>query len=194
MWFGAGSRSPPLRWFLNCVLWVRGMPWILGFKRHNIIWILELDLQVKAASIAILTATLKELRCKTILRNRVSLEFGNFVYSDSVLQLNSHFIHELQRSCSNCEAYSIWLGTVSKPNCSVSRCAPELWGKIALLLWVVSLVHTLCSLPGDVCCFRSLTFEEKCRSEVYGYLTCHCLARLESMQSPLHQDMLCRLH
>lgn len=57
-------------------------------------WILELDLQVKAPSIAILTATLKELRCKTILRNRVSLAFGNFVKSDSVLQLNSHFIDE----------------------------------------------------------------------------------------------------
>lgn len=76
---------------------------MLGFKRHNIIWILELDLQVKAPSMAILTATLKELRCKTILKNRVSLEFGNFVNSDSVLQLNSHFIYELQRSCSNCE-------------------------------------------------------------------------------------------
>lgn len=80
------------------------MPWVLGFKRHNIIWILELDLQVKAPSIAIVTANLKELRCKTILNNMVSLEFVN---SDSVLQLNSHFIYELQRSCSNCEAYSI---------------------------------------------------------------------------------------
>ena len=48
-----------------------------------------------------------------------------------------------------------------------------------MLLWVVSLVHTLCSLPGDVCCFRCLTLRKKCRSEVYGYLTCHCLARLE---------------
>lgn len=60
----------------------------MGFKRHNIIWILELDLQVKAPSIAIVTANLKELRCKTILNNMVSLEFVN---SDSVLQLNSHF-------------------------------------------------------------------------------------------------------
>lgn len=68
------------------------MPWVLGFKRHNIIWILELDLQVKATFIAIVTANLKELRCKTILNNMVSLEFGNFVNSDSVLQLRSHFI------------------------------------------------------------------------------------------------------
>lgn len=101
------------------------MLWVLGFKRHNIIWILELDMQVKATFLAIVTANLKELRYKTILNNMVYLEFGNFVNSDSVLQLNSHSIYKLQRSCSICDAYSICLGTVSKPKCSVSRCAAE---------------------------------------------------------------------
>lgn len=61
----------------------------------------------KAFSVAIATAKLKELRCKIMLNNMASLEFGNFVNSDSVSQLNGHFVYELQRSYSNCEAHSI---------------------------------------------------------------------------------------
>lgn len=103
------------------------------------------------------------------LKDFASLEFEIRDVSLEILWLKIHCCSwntVLLRACNVVvpivKRFRVWFGTGSRPNCSVSRCVAELWGeRTALLWWVVSFVHTLCSLPRDVCCVRSLSLRKR---------------------------------